>query len=143
MASREAELEPPLVSPAVSFGPRIAIRDDAGDHDYSTLDTTSARLAEALLRQRDDLAGARVAVLATPSFAFVATLWGIWRAGGIAVPIAVNHPANEIAHVLDDAEPCELICPANEIHRLRDLCLIRSIRLSTLSDLITVSDRET
>ncbi len=30
--------------------------------------------------------------------------WGVWRAGGVAVPLAVSHPAAELEYVIRDAE---------------------------------------
>jgi len=57
-----------------------------------------------VLAGRDDLAEARVAFLAPPGFHYVAIQWGIWRAGGIAVPLAVSHPPPELGYVLNDAE---------------------------------------
>jgi len=57
-----------------------------------------------VLAGRDDLAEARVAFLAPPGFHYVAIQWGIWRAGGIAVPLAVSHPPPELEYVLNDAE---------------------------------------
>jgi malonyl-CoA/methylmalonyl-CoA synthetase len=45
-----------------------------------------------------------VAFLAPPGFAYVATQWGIWRAGGIAVPLAVAHPPPELEYVIRDAD---------------------------------------
>ena len=64
----------------------------------------SARVAACLLAGRDDLAEARVAFLAPPGFHYVAIQWGIWRAGGIAVPLAVSHPPAELAYVILDAD---------------------------------------
>jgi len=61
-------------------------------------------VAACLLAGRDDLEEARVAFLAPPSFAYVATQWGIWRAGGIAVPLAVSHPPPELEYVIRDAD---------------------------------------
>ena len=61
-------------------------------------------MAACLLAGRDDLEEARVAFLAPPSFAYVATQWGIWRAGGIAVPLAVSHPPPELEYVIRDAD---------------------------------------
>jgi len=34
----------------------------------------------------------------------VAIQWGIWRAGGIAVPLAVSHPPAELEYVIRDAD---------------------------------------
>ena len=52
-----------------------------------------ARRRGALLDGGADLAEARVAFLVAPSCAHVATQWGIWRAGGVAVPLCVSHPS--------------------------------------------------
>src|SRR5205807_272890 len=45
-----------------------------------------------------------VAFLAPPGFHYVAIQWGIWRAGGIAIPLAVSHPPAELEHVIRDAD---------------------------------------
>src|SRR5207237_6494388 len=60
--------------------------------------------AACLLAGRDDLAEARVAFLAPPGFHYVAIQWGIWRAGGIAIPLAVSHPPAELEYVIRDAD---------------------------------------
>ena len=57
-----------------------------------------------MLAGRDDLAEARVAFLAPPGFHYVAIQWGVWRAGGIAVPLAVSHPPAELEYVIRDAD---------------------------------------
>src|SRR6266566_2618913 len=64
----------------------------------------SARVAECLLAGRDDLAEARLAFLAPPGFPYVVIQWGVWRAGGVAVPLAVSHPPAELEYVIRDAE---------------------------------------
>lgn len=60
-------------------------------------------MAEQLRAGRPDLDEARVAFLVEPGGAFVAVLWGIWEAGGVAVPLAVSHPPAEHRHVLTDS----------------------------------------
>ena len=61
-------------------------------------------MAAALLAGERDLAEARVAFLEPPGFAYAALLRGIWAAGGVAVPLAVSHPAAELAHAARDSE---------------------------------------
>ncbi|HYL55471.1 MAG TPA: acyl-CoA synthetase [Gemmatimonadales bacterium] len=85
-------------------GDRTALVATEGTFSYRDLLDASARVAACLLAGRDDLAEARVAFLAPPSFAYVATQWGIWRAGGIAVPLAVSHPPPELEYVIRDAD---------------------------------------
>ena len=61
--------------------------------------------AEPWFSARTGLAGERIAFLVPPGRTHVAVQWGVWRAGGIAVPLAVSHPPRELEHVLDDAKP--------------------------------------
>ena len=39
-----------------------------------------------------------------PGFDYVAVLLGIWRAGGIAVPLAIAHPPAERGFVVEDSD---------------------------------------
>ncbi|MEM6631844.1 MAG: AMP-binding protein, partial [Bacteroidota bacterium] len=66
---------------------RTAIIDHSGRHRYKELLDASFKIALQLLKGRSDLQEARIAFMVRPSFEYVATQWGIWRAGGIAVPI--------------------------------------------------------
>ena len=45
-----------------------------------------------------------MAFLVPPGFQYVAVQWGIWQAGGIAVPMAVSHSPRKPAYVMEDAE---------------------------------------
>src|SRR5436853_489031 len=96
--------ELPLVARARGHGHRPAIIAGAGTFTYRDLLDASARVAACLLAGRDDLAEARVAFLAPPGFHYVAIQWGIWRAGGIAIPLAVSHPPAELEYVIRDAD---------------------------------------
>ena len=61
------------------------------------------RVAKALLAGRADLREERVAFLLPPGIPWIATLWGIWRAGGIAVPLALSSARPELEYYMDDA----------------------------------------
>ncbi|HEU4453510.1 MAG TPA: acyl-CoA synthetase [Longimicrobium sp.] len=96
--------EPPIVAQARAHSERTAIIAPEGTFTYADLLDASARVASALLDGRADLEGARVAFLAPPGWAYVAVQWGVWRAGGIAVPLAVSHPPAELEYVVGDAD---------------------------------------
>jgi malonyl-CoA/methylmalonyl-CoA synthetase len=96
-------MTPGIVERAAQWPNRIAVIDGDGPHTYGQLLDASGRLARLLLGDRPDLAEARVAFMVEPGFAYVAWQWAIWRAGGIAVPLCLTHPAPELAYVLDDA----------------------------------------
>ena len=98
---------PPIVARAAGYGGRTAVIDCGRTFSYTDLDGASARIASRLLRTtRDqrDLHEARVAFLIAPGFEHVAVQWGIWRAGGIAVPMPVSHPPAELDYLVRDAE---------------------------------------
>src|SRR6188472_1509136 len=83
--------------------PRTAIVAADGSYSYDELDDASRRVAAALLGDNDDLRQTRVAFLVHPSFAYAAVQRGIWRAGGVAVPLAVSHPPAELEYVIRDS----------------------------------------
>lgn len=62
------------------------------------------------------LAGERIAFLVPPGRTHVAVQWGVWRVGGIAVPLAVSHPPRELEHVLDDAKPRIVVADPSHRH---------------------------
>jgi len=95
--------ELPLVVRARSFGEKIAIRQDEAEHTYADLLRASASLANALLQGRPDLAEARIAFQAPAGFDYFVIQWGIWRAGGVAVPLSTSAAAAEIDHALRDS----------------------------------------
>jgi malonyl-CoA/methylmalonyl-CoA synthetase len=94
----------PLVARAREHGARTAVVAAEGTFTYAQLLDASARVAAALLDGRGDLCEARVAFLAPPGWEYVAIQWGVWRAGGIAVPLAVSHPPAELEYVVQDAD---------------------------------------
>src|SRR6185369_1385474 len=77
----------PLIARAQAHRDRRALIAPDGTWAYADLLARSARVAAGLLGGAADLDGARVAFLVQPSCAHVAVQWGIWRAGGVAVPL--------------------------------------------------------
>ncbi len=101
--------EIPFISRARLHGGRIAIRVDGIDHTYSELLEASAAVATALLANGSDLAEARIAFQAPAGFNYLAMQWGIWRAGGVCVPLSVSATPSEVAHVLGDSGASQLL----------------------------------
>src|SRR5688500_10533436 len=82
---------------------RAAIVSQGRSYSYDDLDAASRRVAGALLGDNEDLRQTRVAFLTAPGFAYAAVQRAIWRAGGVAVPLAVSHPPAELDYVIRDA----------------------------------------
>ena len=91
-----------LIQRAADFGRAPAIVDQAGEHTFTGLDQAARRIAACLSGTLSRPSGSRVALLIAPGFEYVATLWGIWRAGATAVPLCLSHPPPEIHFALKD-----------------------------------------
>ncbi len=126
MISRTSRL--PLVARAQLHGGRTAIRDSQGALTYSDLLDASSRVATALLAGRADLHEERVAFSVTPGFQWVAVQWGIWRAGGIAVPLPLNSTKPELEYFIDDTASSTLLFDASAAPLLGRLAAARGIR---------------
>lgn len=75
-----------------------------------------------------------MAILAAPGAPFVAALLGAWRAGGVAVPLALSHPPAEHAHVLDDAGVRYVLVDVRNAVRIAPLAAERGIRLLSVEE---------
>ncbi len=111
----------PLSARARAHATRTAIIAQEGAFTYDDLLDASARVATALLNGADDLLEARVAFIAPPGWHYVAAQWGIWRAGGIAVPLALSHPAAELEYVIQDADAAVVLAHSEMAERVRPI----------------------
>ncbi len=100
---------------------RIALVDGAGEYSYAELLDSSLKIACALLDQEQDLNGSRVAFIVPPSFQYAAVLWGIWRAGGVAVPLCVTHPDPELDYVIRDSDADCVIASGEYYARIKSI----------------------
>ena len=92
---------------------RVAIISEGRSFTCRDLDDASRRVAGALLGTRVDLQEARVAFRITPGFAYAAVQRGIWRAGGMAVPLAMSHPPAELEYVVRDSGASAVVADAD------------------------------
>jgi len=125
-----------LIDRASSHASREALVDSVGSYTYNDLLDSSAAVAVGLLLDAHDLSEARVAFLIPPGFSHAATQWGIWRAGGIAVPLALSHPPAELAHVLDDAEPVSVVVHPEFASRVGDWAERRGVTVVLTTELL-------
>ena len=94
----------PLIDRATIHLNRIGLIDADGEHTYEKLLSASRNIACFLMNKKEDLQETRVAFMVPPGFTYPALQWGIWQAGGIAVPLCVSHPAPELEYVINDAD---------------------------------------
>lgn len=110
-----------LAARAEAHAERTAIVTPKGDFSYRELLDRSAAVASFLLKGLEDLQERPVAFLAPPGFDYAALQLGIWRAGGIAVPLSLFHPKPELEYVLRDISPAAAIAHPDYTDRLRSL----------------------
>jgi len=77
----------------------VALRCGAESATYSELASTAARLADCLI-EAGVRPGDRVAIMLPNGPAYVAVLYGIWHAGGVAVPMSPWQKARAVEYVL-------------------------------------------
>jgi malonyl-CoA/methylmalonyl-CoA synthetase len=102
-------LELPLIARAHGHANRVALRAEGVSRSYRDLLDASAAVAAALLDGLADLMEARVAFMAPAGFEYVAVQWGIWRAGGIAVPLSPHATGPELEHALGDSDAAAIV----------------------------------
>ncbi|UCC25241.1 MAG: acyl-CoA synthetase [Gemmatimonadales bacterium] len=83
-----------------------------------------------------DLREKPVAYLMSPGWEYVAVQWGIWRAGGIAVPLSPLHPPAELAHVLEDAAPLTVVADSALMDRVREASAGGNLRLQSTEEFL-------
>jgi len=125
-----------------SDGRRYAIVAVDGTFTHGDLDIASRRVAGALLDGSVDLGEARVAFFVPPSFAYAAIQRGIWRAGGVAVPLAVSHPAAELEYVIRDAGAQTVVAHPANADVLRPLAAAAGARFITTDEALAAAALE-
>jgi len=94
----------PLFERAKQHGSRIALREGEATFSYDDLIQRAHRVATALLGDEKDLKEKRIGVLVPPGADYAAAQWGVWRAGGVFVPLSLSATPKEISYAVADAE---------------------------------------
>jgi len=110
-----------LFERAKNFKDRTALVSNGTSYCYEKLLQTSQNVAANLLIGKPDLNEARITFLIPPSYEYTAVQWGIWAAGGIAVPLCVLHPLPSIQFVLEDTQAEIVIVHEDYIDFLKPL----------------------
>ncbi|GLT02071.1 long-chain-fatty-acid--CoA ligase [Sphingobium jiangsuense] len=101
---------------------RIALIDGDRRVSYGALHGAVERLATGLLGGKADLEEERIAFFLPAGTDYVTLLHGVWRAGGIAVPLNVGATLDELDHYLGCARVTRLVAHAGDHAMLGELC---------------------
>ena len=115
---------------------RVALVEGDSSYTYGEVNRRIGRLATGLLDGKDDLKEERIAFFMPASLDYVATMHGIWRAGGIAIPLNVASAVAELDHYLTSAGVTRMIANGKYQESLRDLCAELHIELLSSDDVL-------
>jgi malonyl-CoA/methylmalonyl-CoA synthetase len=132
----------PLITRAQEYNNKIAILVPRGGANATTEEAftywdllhISSQIATILLNDAEDLQEKRVAFLVPPGFQYVATQWGIWRAGGIAVPLCISHPRPELEYVIINSGASIIVAHPNFEAILRPIAEAQNLRFILTSE---------
>ncbi len=93
-----------IVQQAHRYPNKTAIVSQGQSFTYKQLTDAASAFASVLLGGKKDLDETRIAFMVTPGFDYVRVQWGIWLAGGIAVPLCVGHPLPSLRYTIEDSE---------------------------------------
>lgn len=121
---------------------RTAIIANGERFTYNDLHTASRQFAALLLGDQADLSESRVAFMVTPGFDYVRVQWGIWLAGGVAVPLSTSHPLPSLQYVIEDTGAGSLVVSPEFVSVLGDYARQTGLRFIVLGEEGTASIRE-
>jgi len=76
-----------------------------------------------------DLQERRVAFLLPAGADYIATQWGIWRCGGIAIPLSLSATASELEYVISDSQATYVVASNQTVDRVAKICQTQQIPL--------------
>jgi malonyl-CoA/methylmalonyl-CoA synthetase len=121
-----------LFQKAKIYAQKTAIVSNGSSYTYQQLLFASQQFATLLLGDDKDLEEKRVAFLVEPGFDYVKVQWGIWQAGGIAVPLCTTHPLPSLQYVIEDTEASAIVVSASFREILQGFAGDKSIRFIVL-----------
>lgn len=124
-----------LIENAKRFATKCAIVDQSDSYSFQDLLDRSEVIALHLLQGKEDLGQMRIAFMIAPGFDYVAVQWGIWRAGGIAVPLCVTYPLPSLQYVVEDTVAEMIICGPEYEDILSPFSMMPNIRFIRMSGL--------
>ena len=116
---------------------RVALVEGEKTFSYKEVNDRINQFAAGLLRQKSDLREERIAFFMSASLDYVTAMHGVWRAGGIAVPLNVASAVSELDHYLTCADVTRMVAGDEYHDSLRELCHSLNIDLVSVADVLT------
>lgn len=115
---------------------KVALVEGDMTHTYAEVNQRANQFASSLLRNKADLDEERIAFFLPASLDYVTTLFGVWRAGGIAVPLNVNSAIPELDHYLRCAGVSRLIAAPEHHTALAEVCGDLAVEILSVEEVL-------
>ena len=132
----------PVIAQANNNLNKPAIFCEGEQYSYAQLLNASAHFGTRMLDNQMDLMEARIAFMVNPGFDYVKTLWAIWQAGGIAVPLCITHPLPSLEYVLEDTGASTLIISREYLSVLQPYIDKTNIKVFIVEDQINPANTQ-
>ena len=120
---------------------KVALVEGENKHTYSEVNARINLFSSGILGAKEDLNEERIAFFLPASLDYVTAMHGVWRAGGIAVPLNVASAVSELDHYLTCANVTRLIAGTEYHDSLKGLCNSLQIELLSVSDVMAEEPR--
>ena len=120
---------------------KVALVEGENKHTYSEVNDRINLFSSGILGAKEDLNEERIAFFLPASLDYVTAMHGVWRAGGIAVPLNVASAVSELDHYLTCANVTRLIAGTQYHDSLKGLCNSLQIELLSVSDVMAEESR--
>ena len=121
---------------------KIALMEGTKSHTYSEVNERINLFAAGVLGEEEDLKEERIAFFLPASLDYVTAMHGVWRAGGIAVPLNVASAVSELDHYLTCANVTRMVAGLQYHDSLRDLCNSLEIELLSVDNVLTTTAKK-
>ena len=128
--------------PLNSNSDKIALMEGTRSHTYSEVNERINLFAAGVLGEEEDLKEERIAFFLPASLDYVTAMHGVWRAGGIAVPLNVASAVSELDHYLTCANVTRMVAGLQYHDSLRDLCNSLEIELLSVDDVLATTAKK-
>lgn len=115
---------------------KVALVEGDNSYSYGEVNKRIDRFATGLLGAKTDLEEERIAFFIPASLDYVTVMHGVWRAGGIAVPLNVASAVSELDHYLTCASVTRMIANGEYQESLKELCAELNIELMSVDDVL-------
>ena len=118
---------------------KVALIEGSNSYSYAAVNERINRFATGLLGTESDLNEERIAFFIPASLDYVTVMHGVWRAGGIAVPLNVASAVAELEHYLSSASVTRMVANGKYQESLKELCATLNIQLVSVDDVLASS----